>query len=55
VVGRFAGSLLYGVRPVDPPVLAVTALALALVAGLASYFPGRQATRVDPHAALGEE
>jgi putative ABC transport system permease protein len=52
---RFLTAMLYGVRPTDPLTLAIVALTMSLVALLASYFPARRATNVDPMAALRHE
>jgi putative ABC transport system permease protein len=49
---RFLGTLLYGIRPLDPTVLGAVSLILASVAVAASYLPARRASRVDPVAAL---
>jgi putative ABC transport system permease protein len=49
---RFLRTLLYGVEPTDPGVLASVSLLLVGVAALASYLPARRATRVDPVEAL---
>jgi predicted permease len=49
---RFLGSLLFGVRPGDPAILAAVATLLLAVATLAAYAPARRAARVDPLEAL---
>jgi predicted lysophospholipase L1 biosynthesis ABC-type transport system permease subunit len=51
-LGKVLSSALYGVRPLEPLILAGLALLLLLVALLACYLPARRATRVDPAAAL---
>jgi ABC-type antimicrobial peptide transport system permease subunit len=50
-----ARSLLFGVEPQDPTMLAGGALIVTLVALLASYLPARRAARVDPMVALKTE
>ena len=54
-VGRLLTTMLFGVGPADPRILAGTAVALAAVAGLACVIPARRATRVDPMIALRAE
>jgi len=52
---RTASSLLFGLRPNDPPTIAAATLLLLVVAALAGYLPARRASRVDPMTALREE
>jgi putative ABC transport system permease protein len=49
---RVLGTLLFGVSPTDPFVLAGASLVLLALAALASYAPARRASRVDPVEAL---
>jgi putative ABC transport system permease protein len=46
-------GLLFGVSPHDPATFAAIAALLAAIALVASYLPGRRATRVDPVDTLG--
>ena len=52
---RALGSLLFGVRPNDPVVLAEVVVGLALVALFATALPARRASKVDPMVALRHE
>ena len=54
-VARYLGSLLFGVRPIDPLTFGAVSLLLGSVAFLACYIPARRATRVDPLVALRYE
>jgi ABC-type antimicrobial peptide transport system permease subunit len=49
---RLVRSLLFGVEPTDPLVLAGAAGILATAAALATYLPARRAARVNPVSAL---
>ncbi len=53
--GQAIRSQLYEVSPLDPLILLVAPLLLATAAALASYFPARRATRIDPATALRSE
>ena len=54
-VTRLMQTLLFNVRPADPPTMAVVAAVIASVAMVACYVPARRATRVDPLIALRAE
>ena len=55
VVSRLMRQALFEVDPADPFVYLVLSVALLLVAGCASFFPARRATRIDPVIALRTE
>jgi ABC-type antimicrobial peptide transport system permease subunit len=46
---------LYGIQPADPVALACSSLLVIAVSLLASYFPARRATKIDPVTALRAE
>ena len=54
-LAKYVESLLFGVRPVDPYVLAGVAGMLALAALVACVLPAQRAARVDPVVALRQE
>jgi ABC-type antimicrobial peptide transport system permease subunit len=59
MVGAFAirrtmAAQLYAVGPMDPLVLSIVAVALAVVAFLACMLPARRAARIDPLVALND-
>jgi ABC-type antimicrobial peptide transport system permease subunit len=49
---RYVESMLFGLRPTDPVVLAAAVALLAAAAIAAAYFPVRRAVRLDPMTAL---
>jgi putative ABC transport system permease protein len=54
-VGRLLATMLFGVGPADPRILAGTAAVLVAAAAFACVIPARRATRVDPMIALRAE
>ena len=52
---RLITSQLYGVTPRDPVTVAILILVLFLAAALASFIPGRRATKINPMEALRYE
>ena len=52
---RFLSSLLYGVKPADPPTFVLVSFFLTAVGFFASYVPGRAAAQVDPAKTLRNE
>jgi ABC-type antimicrobial peptide transport system permease subunit len=55
LASQLLGALLFDVSPMDPTTYGVLALALALVAAAASFFPARSASRLDPVTVLRVE
>ncbi|MGO9259985.1 MAG: FtsX-like permease family protein [Bryobacteraceae bacterium] len=55
VLGRYLVTLLYGVRPAEPLLLAAVSLLLLPASLAAMYLPARRASRVDPMVALKYE
>jgi ABC-type antimicrobial peptide transport system permease subunit len=53
--GRLVQSLVYGIKPTDPAVLATTTTILAIAAALAAWLPAQRAARMDPMSALRDE
>jgi len=53
--GRVLATLLYGVRPDDPPTYEAVSVGLILVAVLASWLPARRAAVTDPVIAMRPE
>jgi putative ABC transport system permease protein len=52
VLARYMKTLLYGVQPIDPTVMAISCLTLGAVAAVASYLPAYRASLLDPANAL---
>ena len=55
VVSRLMRPVLFDVDPADPLVYLALSFTLLFVAGCASFFPARRATRIDPVVALRTE
>ena len=53
--GRFLGTVLYGVRPLDPLTFGMTAALLVAAAAIASWLPARRAAALDPVETLRGE
>jgi len=54
-LARYMETLVYGVKPIDLEVIAVSSLTLGLVAALASYLPAYRASQLNPAQALRSE
>ena len=52
---RYLRSLLYGISPADPVVLATVTVLMGAVALSACFFPAYRASRIDPLVALRDE
>ena len=55
MASRWVNSMLFGLRPDDPGIMAAAALLLGAAGLAASYFPARRGARVDPMTALRYE
>jgi predicted permease len=55
LAARFLQKLLYGVRAVDPPVVAAVAILFLAAALAAAFLPARHAASIDPMEALRSE
>jgi ABC-type antimicrobial peptide transport system permease subunit len=55
LAGKSAATLLYGLKPHDPAILAAASVGLALVAFAATLLPARRAAHLDPMTALRVE
>ncbi|HXM40048.1 MAG TPA: FtsX-like permease family protein [Bryobacteraceae bacterium] len=52
---RISASLLYGIKPNDPPIFILTVAVLLVVGVLAAFLPARRAAAVEPIEALRHE
>jgi predicted permease len=52
LLGRWFGSLAFGVTPSDPALLAAAVCVLASVAAIAAWLPARRAARIEPRVAM---
>ena len=55
IAGRWAGALLFGLKPYDPLTLIAAGALLAATAVVASFLPAHRASKVDPMVALRYE
>jgi predicted permease len=55
IVSRWVQSMLFGIAPTDPAVLAAAACVMVVVAAVATYLPARTAARTDPNSLLRAE
>jgi putative ABC transport system permease protein len=53
--GRFVNALLFNLSANDETMIALTAVTLAVAAGIAGYMPARKAARIDPMMALRDD
>lgn len=54
-MGRLIASMLYGLKPWDPPTLVIAAIVLILLSLVASWLPAKRAASIDPMKALRHE
>jgi macrolide transport system ATP-binding/permease protein len=54
-LSRLVESLLFGVKPIDPPTIVIAIGTLLVAAGTAAYIPARRASRIEPIVALRHE
>ncbi len=52
IAAKLVASMVYGLTPLDPATFAMAAVVLISVALIATWPPGRRATRTDPLIAL---
>jgi putative ABC transport system permease protein len=55
LLSRYIKSLLFGVAPADPVIIAASVALLVGIAAIACFLPARRASRIDPMAALRDE
>ena len=55
MASRWVNSMLFGLRPDDPGIMATATLLLGAAGLAAAYFPARRGARVDPMTALRHE
>ena len=54
-LGRYVQNQLYGIAPADRETMALAALVLTMVAGIASLLPALRAARLTPMSALRDD